>query len=318
MRSADKTKENLERLFNERLKPHLESVEKDRIWIKKRLIFTSVIAFFLIFLIGIIPNEIMRWIIIVISLISLLWLVGTGIVKYYLYRHQFKEKVVNEIVKFINPQYHYDAYQFINVFDFNKAKLFAKGERCVGDDLVSGRIQNVPFHYSEIKVGDNPQNNGNSKQSYFFRGLFFYADFNKDLKEETYVFPDIAEKFLGKMGQKLQAKNKKGDLVKLENAAFEKEFVVYSTSQQEARYVLTPTMMEAILKIYQKHHLKLHFSFVGSRINCAIKFNKNLFEPRVMSSGVSFRDVEYMYELFGLIETIISEMNLNTRIWTKD
>ncbi len=35
-------------------------------------------------------------------------------------------------------------------------------------------------------------------------------------------------------------------------------------------------------------------------------------------SGVNFKDTEEMYHLFGLNETIIHEMNLNTRIWTKE
>jgi hypothetical protein len=34
--------------------------------------------------------------------------------------------------------------------------------------------------------------------------------------------------------------------------------------------------------------------------------------------SVSFADVEFMHSLFTLIETIITEMNLNTRIWTKE
>lgn len=62
----------------------------------------------------------------------------------------------------------------------------------------------------------------------------------------------------------------------------------------------------------------MHFAFIGERVYCAIEFDKGLFEPRVMKSGVKFSDVEEMYCLFGLIETIIHEMNLNIRIWTKN
>ncbi len=61
----------------------------------------------------------------------------------------------------------------------------------------------------------------------------------------------------------------------------------------------------------------MYFSFIGERVYCGVDFNKGLFEPRIRKSGVNFDDIEEMYHLFGLIETIITEMNLNTRIWTK-
>ena len=309
---------NLKNLYKQKLAPHLQSVEKDRVWIKKRVIITLIIVLILLFGVATIPNQIAMWIVISLLLLALLWAVGTGIVKYFTYRHEFKEKVVKEVVKFINPDYKYDAYQHISVTDFNASNLFKNAKMCRGDDYVCGKIDKTPFHYSEIIAGSVPGNNQNTKIKSVFKGLFFYADFNKELKGETYVLPDKAEKLLGKMGQQFQTGNKKGTLVKLENIEFEKEFVVYGSSQIEARYVLTPVIMEAIVKIRRKYKLNFYFSFLGNRINCAIKFSKNLFEPRVMSSGVSFADIEYMHELFGLIETIIKDMNLNTRIWTKE
>ncbi len=50
-----------------------------------------------------------------------------------------------------------------------------------------------------------------------------------------------------------------GELIKLENPEFEKIFSVYGSSQQEARYVLTPTMMEAIVNVYKTCNLKCGF-----------------------------------------------------------
>ncbi len=309
---------NLKKLYNQKLAPHLQSVENDRLYIKKRVIATLVIALLLLFGVAIIPNQIAMWVVIVTLLLTLLWTAGTAIVSYFTYRHEFKEKVVKEVVRFINTSYKYDAYQHINVDDFNLSNLFKKAEMSRGDDFITGNIHKTQFSYSEIIAGSVPNNNQNTKIKSVFRGLFFYADFNKELVGETYVLPDSAEKLLGKIGQKFQSVNSKGELVKLENIEFEKQFVVYGSSQVEARYVLTPVMMEAITKIQNKFKLKLHFSFIGSRVNCALKFDKNLFEPRVMSSGVSFTDVEYMHELFVLIETIIKDMNLNIRIWTKE
>ncbi len=107
------------------------------------------------------------------------------------------------------------------------------------------------------------------------------------------------------------------ELVKLENPEFEKVFSVYGSSQQEARYIITPVMMEAMVQIYRLYRRKMSFSFIGANVYCAIPMYRNNFEPKFWRR-VKYRDVEAMFFLFSLIETIIREMNLNTRIWTKE
>ena len=118
-------------------------------------------------------------------------------------------------------------------------------------------------------------------------------------------------------GKKLQASTK-GRLVKLENPEFEKLFAVFSTDQIEARYILTPAIMEAMVRIHKQYKRKMYLSFTGTRVYVAMSFNKNLFEPKIMGKGVNFNDVEFMFNLFVMNETIVHELNLNTRIWTKE
>ncbi len=148
-----------------------------------------------------------------------------------------------------------------------------------------------------------------------FKGLFFVAEFNKDLNESTFVVPE--KEFANLLGKEKTSAAHYGELVKLENPEFEKIFSVYGSSQQEARYVLTPTMMEAIVNVYKTCNLKMRFSFTGSKVYCAIPMKKDMFEPTV-KRGVKYSNIEEFYMILNLIETIITEMNLNTRIWTKN
>lgn len=308
--------QKIEELYNKQLKPKLFKLEKDRRAIQKKLVLVILLAIPFFMIPFFVRNEILVWVIMVFAFLVIMIVLAWALTLYFKYRHQFKEIVVKELVNLINPNFLYNPYDHINVFEFNKAKMFAKGERAIGDDLVKGRIEKTKFEFSEIKVGQGSQNSQQSKQSYFFRGLFFYADFNKKLQGETFVGPDKAEKLLGKKGQSLQEKSSKGQLVKLENSEFEKMYVVHSSDQTEARYILTPLMMEAMVSIRKKHPLDFHFSFVDQRVNCAIRFNKNLFEPVIWGKGIQLSDVEYFYNLLELIQTIITEMNLNLRIWS--
>lgn len=240
------------------------------------------------------------------------------------YKAAFKDGVVAEIVKLIDESWYYNSEAHIPLSDYHASRLFTHGvDRHKGDDYVKGTIDKTDFEFSELHTEyktTTTDSKGNRKTTWhtIFKGLFFHADFNKHLKGETLVLPDTAQRLFGKIGQSLQKMSGRGELVKLENVEFEKEFVVYGSDQVEPRYILTPVMMEKMLELRKKYGHKMHFSFIGSRVYCAMSISKNMFEPRVFSSGVRFEDVNEMYDYFRLIEVLIQEMNLNTRIWTKD
>ena len=236
---------------------------------------------------------------------------------------RYKNEVVREIVKAIDPEWGYEPSAYISQSEYHQSDLFRQRfDRYKGDDLISGKIEKTDFRCSELhseykQVTTDSDGKREEHWVTIFKGLFFNADFNKNILGKTYIEPDNAERLLGKFGQKLQASSK-GKLVKLENPEFEKIFAVYSSDQTEARYVLTPTIMEALVNIYKQYKRKMYLSFIDSRVYCALSFSKDLFEPKIFSSGVKFDDVEFMYNLFLLNATIIHELNLNTRIWTKE
>jgi len=239
------------------------------------------------------------------------------------YRLRFKQTVVREVVKAVNPEWHYDPDRRVSSVDYRTSGIFSRPyDKYEGDDYISGVIDKTDFECSELHtqyVTHTTDKDGRRKEHWhtIFKGLFFHADFNKQFHGRTFVRPDYSERLFGKWGQKLQKFSDKGALVKLENPIFEKAFKVHSSDQIEARYILTPTIMESLLHIKNEYKRPVHFSFVDSRVYCALSFNKKLFEPKVIRSGVRFTDIATMYHLFKLNETIITELNLNTRIWTK-
>lgn len=323
-------KDELKDLYNNELKEKLSGLEGIRKAIKRRQIF-AILLFILAFILfapiseafneqnrGALPFVILAPIII--AGIALLVIVYK---KRKNYVERFKNEVVSEIIKAIDPSWNYDANQCISNHEYSESDLFRHSlDRYSGDDLISGTIDKTDFKCSELHTQYKTvttDKNGGTKETWHtvFKGLFFHADFNKEIKGKTYIEPDTAERLLGKFGQSLQT-SQKGKLVKLENPEFEKIFAVFATDQTEARYILTPTIMEALVAIHKQYKRKMYLSFIGSRVYVAMRFNQNLFEPKIFKSGVKFNDVEFMYNLFLMNATIIHELNLNTRIWTKE
>jgi hypothetical protein len=167
---------------------------------------------------------------------------------------------------------------------------------------------------------ENYRKDKDGKKSYYtvFKGLFFTADFHKDFKGKTYVLTDFAERFMGGIGKMLQRNNfTRPDLVKMENPVFEKQYVVYGSDQIEARYIITPVMMETMLEI-NKMFKNVQFSFVNSRIYIAIPMRKALFEPKYLSPITQIGYLLDYYKLLYHCISLVEMLDLNTRIWSKE
>lgn len=323
------SKEELKNLYETDLKESLSSLEgKRKILLRLQLIAIALIAitFFVLFPMS---NENTRGIITVVGIALIVGAVILFIIssrKKKVYRAEYKSTVVSKIVHAIDSKWKYSADNRISQSEYHASDMFNHSvDRYNGDDLIQGVIDKTDFRCSELHTEYKTyttDNDGHRKEQWhtIFKGLFFHADFNKEFKGQTYISPDHSEKLFGKalQSKKVHKRSGKAELVKLENIEFEKLFKVYSSDQIEARYILTPVIMEALVNIRNQYKRPLNLSFIGSRVYCAVSFNKNLFEPRVFKSGVNFKDIDDMHSLFMLNSVIIEELNLNTRIWTKN
>lgn len=241
------------------------------------------------------------------------------------YNEVFKRIIIKELIKFVMPELYYESGYCIPQANFVNSEIFRERiDRYRGDDCVSGIVDKTAFRFSELHAEQKQityDNKGRARETWvtIFRGIFFMGDFNKNFHGKTVVLPDQAESFLGgifSFVQKFSAG--RGELVKLENVDFEKEFVTYSNDQVEARYILSPALMERILKFRKEANGRIFLSFVDSSVFVAIPVNKNLFEANVFSSALK---KDYIQEYFFYLELavgLVEDLNLNTRIWTKE
>jgi hypothetical protein len=239
--------------------------------------------------------------------------------------HDFKVAVVGEIVKFVDPSLNYAPKNRISEHKFRGSRIFEhRIDRYRGEDYVAGKLGATEIEFSEIHaeyktVTHDSKGRRHTHWHTIFKGLFFIADFNKDFANLTVVLPDTAEKIFGFLGKSLQNLNfTRGELVKLEDPEFEKEFVVYGDDQVEARYILSTSLMQRITEFKRKTKCPIFLSFVNSSVHVAIRTGRNMFEPRMFRTLLKFEVVrEYLQDL-QLALGIVEDLNLNTRIWTKE
>ncbi len=320
-----KTAEEFRSFYDRELLPTLQQLDKDR----KQLIFGAVKWLGL----GLIPFVVSMAI--TLGEASMFWLLaGLGIAGVVFYiknykkfgeiKSRFKQEVIAKMIQSISPSLTYSPSGMISSSDYHKSKLYLDSiNRYKGDDLVSGTVDKTTIRFSELltQMETKRHNNGKTETQVttIFRGLFFVADFNKHFVGETVVLPDTAESLFGSIGTMLQKWNaSRPQLIKLEDVEFEKAFAVYGTDQVEARYILSPALMQRIMQFREKSKSKIALSFIGSEVFIAVPLNDNLFEAPFFSSMINFELIDKFNRYLILFIGIVEDLNLNTRIWTKE
>jgi hypothetical protein len=302
--------------YYKKLYPSLQKLEKERKDLKTRIIVIGVIFTTLAILLALAFVDQINFIIFAYIAI------GAILYKYLIkdYTKEFKHKVIRPLINAIDENLNYSETLHVAQRHFDTADLFSTPDRLSGNDLVKGVVDGINIEFSDLHAEKKHEDSKNrTSYSTIFKGLFIVSDFNKLLKGQTVVLPDTAQSTFGNLiGNWLQSKNMARDeLVKMDDVEFEKEFVVYSTDQIEARYILSPSLMKKLLTFKKKSKHPIHISFIGSHIYMAIEYNKDLFEPTVFSSLLDYKVAMEYVQTLHLAIGIVKELKLNEKLWSK-
>lgn len=204
-------------------------------------------------------------------------------------------------------------------------------DRAQGKDLVEGKLGSTTFQFATLSLyerKDKPTRNRirrrrkKPKYKRKFKGFLFLADFNKHFSGHTLLrdkklksfahVKRVIHLFLNRLLSK-----KEMDTIRLESKEFNDYFKTRTTDELEARYILTPNFMEKLVDFTKKRHYPLDVSFQKEYISMSVATKKSFYKPSVFKSmeGNQMKDV---YNILLFFFTIIEELNLNTRIWSKD
>ncbi|MGY4383497.1 hypothetical protein ACVWYN_000516 [Pedobacter sp. UYP24] len=244
--------------------------------------------------------------------------------KFSEYRHEFKQRVIGAALKSIDNSLELKYESGLSEGNFISSQLFTqRPDRYNSQDQVQGSAGNTRFSFSEVhaeyKTVTQTKNGRQEHWHTILKGIVFCADFNKNFNGTTVVRP---KDFGAAIGAWISDKasifsSSDKELVKLESPDFCKTFVTYSTDQVEARYILTPAMMERLCELNHKSKDTISVSFTDSYVYMAFPLSKDYFEPPVFKSLL---DGQFLEEDLGVIRFmygIIKELDLNTRIWGK-
>ena len=327
-----KTIDDFKAFFEGDLAPQLKEIEADRLVVAARAKKHSLVSFLLFgafiaisFALALLhPALPIAGVILSILFLIFFWAFGYfKITKSY--SSDFKNKVIENIIQFIDPNLTYAPTEKIGYDEYQASKIFrTEVDRYEGEDLIYGKIGETELRFSELHAQykrESKDNEGRKKTDWYtiFKGIFFIADFNKSFRKETYVLPDLAEAaFGGFVGNMFQSWNKtRGELIKMEDPEFEKHFVVYGSDQIESRYILSTSLMRRINDYKKRTDKEIYLSFIANKVYVAITYHKNLFEPKLFKTVLDFEMIKEYYEDVMLAISIVDDLKLNRQIWER-
>jgi hydroxymethylpyrimidine pyrophosphatase-like HAD family hydrolase len=299
-----KRKEEFKSFYNEGLKAALNSTEKDRLIVFVQLILCIVLPIiFIPILVMIYLNTKIEMVL----LPALILLLGSPIYIYSLlgetiYYKSFKKKLIARIIKYVNPNLNYDNLRKVEDYEYFNADFFTNTNVInYGDDHVTGTINGVNVEFSEFlsKYIDKADQKaaGNEFQ---FRGLFFAVEFKHNFK---------ANIILKTSGLPYSADEED---VEIGNEAFDKLFYVkVPKGKENIKQVLTPRIIEALLKVRDDCPNEFMVSFKDNNFYLAIVHEEDLFEPVIMKTVKNyervFKHFENIFYPILLIEVVTKE-----------
>ena len=296
--------------YNQTIYPELVRLERKR----KRLLFFIAVAVLFLPAVGFVHFYLE------VLAISLMLLVPIGLyISYLIYRLQrfrstFKPHVVNLILDFIDDGLNfgtlkYDSKRFIEKNRFIASMIFAtKAPFYQGEDYIFGKIGELDFEMCELNVKEYSK--VRNRLNYVFRGIFLYTTFNQPLKGKVLVLPREFKQYLSRSIRafnNIGGEEYEGDL----EMHFEESFMTFATKDAHVPSLLSTDMQNAIVNYRFETGKEIYISFIENEIYIGITEPKDILEPYIFRSNVSFELVREFFEDIHMMMNIVEYFDAN-------
>lgn len=220
------------------------------------------------------------------------------------YYRQSKENLLPVLAGFFG-KFNYAYQKKLPEEILSYSKIIKTHDSIKTDDCFEGTYEEIPIKITEYALYQKKYRHTREQTRVvnvkIGNGILFSAQMNKKFSGQTIILKDR-----GVFNSLVRFKNMQR--VGIESPEFEKVYEVYSEDQIEARYLLTPVMLEYMLKV-KEIYPDISFSFFNNEILINIEINKNLFEcSSFFRTVINKKRIEQsfteLYWLFSIIKTL--------------
>jgi hypothetical protein len=221
------------------------------------------------------------------------------------YKAGVKSVIFPKIFSFFGPDYHYSPSGGLQIGSLKPSGILPSYDNSSTEDYVRGRHNGVGIELTEAKLTERRGSGKRRSTVTVFSGIFVLLEMNKRFSGKTIVKRDQ-----GMIGNWFSSKISDMEAVRLEDPVFEKQFEVSSTDQVEARYLLTTSFMERLLKLAALiGDGKLQCSFYDNKLLIMVPSSHDRFETSSIFKPSTFVEdihtiIEEMREIFAIVDML--------------
>ncbi len=233
--------------------------------------------------------------------------------QYRLYRQKFKPHVVGLILDFLDEDpniglLHYEADRAIDEQTFRASRLFvAHYDYYEGEDYISGTLGSLEFEMSELRVSERSRVRHTLQT--VFRGVFCHARTSFPTTGKLYLLPRHHEQFLTRTLNSLAVEGLKEVSREINDEAFVETFMVYADRVVRLHKLLLPHLRQELMTYIEETGKEIYLAFHNQQIYIAVSHDKDLLEPPLWYSVVSFELVREFFEDVRLLLRLIEMLD---------
>lgn len=230
-------------------------------------------------------------------------------------------EVVPRLINYAYPGMTHRYPEYMSAADFIDSELFSlRFNNYTGRNWfrASGRDFNLTFSWLKVEYISPKSSDANKNgRSLVFMGWFFAARFRKRFTGEILLLPDFVEANLGWFGRMIQEITlpRGVELLLMEDAKFEKHFKVLSTSQNDARHILTPMVMQEAGGLAARLKTGMCISFKRNSMFAAIPVQNDFFDTMLWQSMTDPTPLRELYHAVKGMNRLTEAVARGTKVW---
>jgi hypothetical protein len=295
--------------YNKTIYPELMRLERRRRRLLRLLLFSVLI------LGGVVVFQLYLRILV----ISLVLMIPVAVyMAYLLFRirefiRTFKPNVMNLVLDFIDDgpnrgTLHYAPERMLEKDRFLSSRLFVTPAPFYeGEDYINGRVGEMNFELCELDVREiSPVLN---RLNTIFKGAFLYAIFPEETEGTIAIWPREQRQFHTRSIREFTWMGGKNVDYEIMNNLFRQIFLTYATEDTHVAGILTEPMQEALVQYVDQTGKDIYVSFFDQEIYIAVTEEKDILEPYILRSNLSFELVREFFEDVNLLLQIVEEFD---------
>ena len=245
---------------------------------------------------------------------ALIFMIVTSVTLNKKYRGMYKETMVNRVAGEYFSRYEYHPEKGFARDYLRSLGIMSFGNEYNSEDMLQGEFNGVSFTRADVYIADtSTDSDGNSSTTVYFRGQWLEFTPNKQFATDL----QIIQKGFGFTNKKkgiFTRKDERRHVIETEDVAFNKEFQCLCQNDAEAFYLLTPALMQAIMKLSQVLPYKMMIGFVNNTMHVLVNTKRDSMEPALPKNGNLDRqiaDIRHDMEVItGLITGLLLDRNI--------